>query len=184
MTTTVSSVYETYDDALATVRDLQAADIPQEEISIVANQVNNQDDTTGLRVDNNMAETGAASGATIGGTLGGAAGLLAALGSFTIPGIGPVIGAGWLLATSVGAAVGASAGGVLGALIGAGVSKDQASIYVESIRQGGTLVAARVADDKVPEVQEIMQRRKTIDVAVPVRERRVETTTTIVPPTH
>jgi uncharacterized protein YcfJ len=172
MTTTVSSVYETYDDAVATVRDLQAADIPQEEISIVANQVRNQDSETSLRTDNNMAESGAASGAAIGGTLGGATGLLAALGSFTIPGIGPVIGAGWLLATSVGAAVGASAGGVLGTLIGAGVTKDDAAIYVESLRQGGTLVAARVSDDRVSEVQEIMRRRKTIDVAVPVRDRR------------
>jgi uncharacterized protein YcfJ len=182
MTTTVSSVYETYEDALATVRDLQAADIPQEEISIVANQVKSQDEDTGLRTDNNMAETGAASGAAIGGTLGGATGLLAALGTLTIPGIGPVIGAGWLLATSVGAAVGASAGGVLGALIGAGVNKDQAAIYVEGVRKGGTLVAARVSDDKVNEVQEIMRRRKTIDIAVPLRDRRDDTTS--VPLTH
>ncbi|MDZ4865960.1 MAG: general stress protein [Alphaproteobacteria bacterium] len=180
MTTTITSVYETYQDAIATVRELQAANVPDEEISVISNQPGGQDSETTERIDNNMAETGAASGAAIGGTLGGATGLLAALGTFAIPGIGPVIGAGWLLATSVGAAVGASAGGVLGALIGAGVSKDQAHIYVENLRQGGTLVSARVSDDQTEEVRAIMARRKAIDTA---RNVRREETVVIVPPT-
>ena len=180
MTTTVTSVYETYQDAIATVRELQAANVPDEEISVIANQPGGQDDETTDRIDNNMAETGAASGAAIGGTLGGATGLLAALGTFAIPGIGPVIGAGWLLATSVGAAVGASAGGVLGALLGAGVNKDQAHIYVENLRQGGTLVSARVSDAQTEEVRAIMARRKALDTARTVRR---EETVLIVPPT-
>jgi len=180
MTTTITSVYETYQDAIATVRELQAANVPDEEISVISNQPGGQDSETTERIDNNMAETGAASGAAIGGTLGGATGLLAALGTFATPGIGPVIGAGWLLATSVGAAVGASAGGVLGALIGAGVSKDQAHIYVENLRQGGTLVSARVSDDQTEEVRAIMARRKAIDTA---RNVRREETVVIVPPT-
>ncbi len=180
MTTTITSVYETYQDAIATVRDLQAAHVPDTEISVISNQPGGQDSETSERIDNNMAESGAASGAAIGGTLGGATGLLAALGTFAIPGIGPVIGAGWLLATSVGAAVGASAGGVLGTLIGAGVSKDQAHIYVENLRQGGTLVSARVSDDQTEEVRAIMARRKAIDTA---RNVRREETVVIVPPT-
>jgi hypothetical protein len=177
MTTTITSVYETYQDAIATVRELQAANVPDEEISVISNQPGGQDNETTERVDNNMAESGAASGAAIGGTLGGATGLLAALGTFAIPGIGPVIGAGWLLATSVGAAVGASAGGILGTLIGAGVSK--AHIYVESLRQGGTLVSARVSDDQTEEVRAIMARRKAIDTA---RNARRDETVVIVPP--
>ena len=181
MTTTLNSVYERYDDAVATVHDLEEASIPASEISLVANQPQQGDPENTLRTDNNMAESGAASGAAVGGTLGGATGLLAALGTFTIPGIGPVIGAGWLLAASMGAAVGASAGGVLGALIGAGVNKDQATVYVEALRKGGTLVSARVADDKVHLVDEIMRRRKTVDVAVAVRDRREDPT---MPTTH
>jgi hypothetical protein len=180
MTTTVTSVYETYQDAIATVRELQAANVPDEEISVISNQPGSQDSETTERIDNNMAETGAASGAAVGGTVGGATGLLAALGTFAIPGIGPVIGAGWLLATAVGAAVGASAGGVLGALIGAGVSKDQAHIYVEGLRQGGTLVSARVADDQTEEVRAIMARRKAIETTSNVRR---EETVIVVPPT-
>lgn len=180
MTTTVTSVYESYQDAIATVRELQAANVPDEEISVIANQPRAQDSETADRTDNNMAETGAASGAAIGGTVGGATGLLAALGTFTIPGIGPVIGAGWLLATAVGAAVGASAGGVLGALIGAGVSKDQAHIYVESLRKGGTLVSARVSDDQTEEVRAIMARRKAMENAGSARR---DETVIVVPPT-
>jgi uncharacterized protein YcfJ len=176
MTTTITALYDTYQDAIATVRDLQAANVSDEEISVLSNHPKSQDSETPDRIDNNMAETGAASGAAVGGTLGGAAGLLAALGTVTIPGIGPVIGAGWLLATSVGAAVGASAGGVLGTLIGAGVSKDDAHVYVEGLRQGGTLVSARVSDDDVEDVRSIMGRRKTVNIAVPTEETIVTVT--------
>ena len=85
------------------------------------------------------------------------------MGVITLPGIGPVLGAGWLLATAVGAAVGASGGGVIGALIGTGVDKDDAKIYVDHIRSGGTLVAVRAADADVAKVEAIMRKYKGMD---------------------
>jgi Protein of unknown function (DUF1269) len=63
-----------------------------------------------------------------------------------IPGLGPVVAAGWLASTAVGAAAGAATGGIVGALTEAGVSKDDASRYAEGVRRGGTLVSARVPD--------------------------------------
>jgi hypothetical protein len=63
-----------------------------------------------------------------------------------IPGLGPVVAAGWLTATAVGAAAGAATGGIVGALTEAGVSKDDASLYAEGVRRGGTLVSARVPE--------------------------------------
>jgi hypothetical protein len=63
-----------------------------------------------------------------------------------IPGLGPVVAAGWLAATAVGAAAGAATGGIVGALTEAGVSKDDAPLYAEGVRRGGTLVSARVPD--------------------------------------
>jgi hypothetical protein len=78
--------------------------------------------------------------------VGGTAGLLAGLGLLAIPGLGPVVAAGWLAATAVGAAAGAATGGIVGALTEAGVSKDEAPLYAEGVRRGGTLVTARVAD--------------------------------------
>jgi hypothetical protein len=72
--------------------------------------------------------------------------LLAGLGLLAIPGLGPVVAAGWLAATAVGAAAGAATGGIVGALAEAGVSKEEAPLYAEGVRRGGTLVSARVPD--------------------------------------
>jgi hypothetical protein len=58
----------------------------------------------------------------------------------------PVVAAGWLASTAVGAAAGAATGGIVGALTEAGVSKEEAPLYAEGVRRGGTLVSARVAD--------------------------------------
>ena len=73
--------------------------------------------------------------------------MLAGLGLLAIPGIGPVVAAGWLVSTAAGAAIGATAGGVVGALTQAGVSEEDAHAYAEGVRRGGTLVTARVPDD-------------------------------------
>jgi hypothetical protein len=89
---------------------------------------------------------GAGKGAGIGAGVGGAAGLLAGLGLLAIPGLGPVVAAGWLASTALGAAAGAATGGVVGALTQAGISKEDAPIYAEGVRRGGTLVSARVPD--------------------------------------
>src|SRR5207344_1400083 len=64
----------------------------------------------------------AGAGAGVGAAVGGTAGLLAGLGLMAIPGVGPVVAAGWLVATTVGAAAGAATGGLIGGLTGAGVS--------------------------------------------------------------
>jgi hypothetical protein len=181
MTTTVSSLFKDRNDAVAAVRELKAANVPEREISLVTNRTEGQSDerSAGDRtVDNNMAETGAADGAAIGGVLGGGAGLLAGLGALTIPGLGPVIGAGWLVTTAIGAAVGASGGGIIGALVGAGVDNDDAQIYVEGIKRGGTLVSVRVADDEVPTVEAIMTKYRGLDHDALAADRSIETTVT------
>ncbi len=150
MTVTIHRLYDTYADAQNAVRGLEAAGVPHSEISIVAN---NSDSWFGgdQNVDrdrdgvDDRAE-GAGKGAGIGAGLGGAAGLLAGLGLLAIPGLGPVVAAGWLAATAVGAAAGAATGGLVGALTEAGVSKEDAPLYAEGVRRGGTLVSARVPD--------------------------------------
>lgn len=150
MTVTISRLYDTYSDAQAAVRGLEAAGVPHSEISIVAN---NSDSwfSPEKKVDrdhdgvDDRAE-GAGKGAGIGAGLGGAAGLLAGLGLLAIPGLGPVVAAGWLASTALGAAAGATTGGVVGALTQAGISKEDAPLYAEGVRRGGTLVSARVPD--------------------------------------
>jgi hypothetical protein len=102
----------------------------------------------------------------VGAAVGGAAGLLAGLGLMAIPGVGPVVAAGWLVSTLAGAAAGGAAGSVVGALTQAGVSKEDADIYAEGLRRGGAVVSARVPDADALRLQAIMDRS-----AVNVRER-------------
>jgi hypothetical protein len=145
MTVTISRLYDNYADAQRAVQSLENAGVPHSDISIVANNSDNWYNS-GKRVDADDVEEGAGKGAGIGAGVGGAAGLLAGLGLLAIPGLGPVVAAGWLAATAVGAAAGAATGGIVGALTEAGVSKDEAPVYAEGVRRGGTLVSARVSD--------------------------------------
>ena len=80
--------------------------------------------------------SGAATGAVTGGVVGGAAGLAASLIGLAIPGIGPIIAAGPIVAALSGAGVGAVAGGLIGGLTDMGVSKEDAEYYAESVRRG------------------------------------------------
>jgi len=150
MAVTISRLYDKYADAQAAVRALEAAGVPHSDISIVANNSDSwfspdkKVDRDGDGVDDRA--EGAGKGAGIGAGLGGAAGLLAGLGLLAIPGLGPVVAAGWLASTALGAAAGAATGGVVGALTQAGISKEDAPIYAEGVRRGGTLVSARVPD--------------------------------------
>jgi hypothetical protein len=150
MTVTISRLYDNYGDAQRAVNDLETAGVPSSDISIIANNSDNwygQDGKVDRDRDgaDDRAE-GAGAGAGIGAGVGGAAGLLAGLGLLAIPGLGPVVAAGWLAATAVGAAAGAATGGIIGALTQAGISNEDADAYAEGVRRGGTLVTARVSD--------------------------------------
>jgi hypothetical protein len=87
---------------------------------------------------------GAATGAGAGGVVGGALGLLAGIGALAIPGVGPLIAAGPIMATLSGAAVGAAVGGLTGAFIGMGIPELEAKRYEGKIRSGGILMAVHV----------------------------------------
>src|SRR5262245_1204342 len=134
MTTTITRLYDSYEQARDAVRDLEASGVSHGDISIIANN-------TEGRVRLEKEHPGASAGAAVGGVVGGTAGLLAGIGLLAIPGIGPVVAAGWLVAAGTGALIGAGAGGLIGSLADHGVSKDDAEIYAEGIRRGGALVA-------------------------------------------
>lgn len=162
MTATISRLYDNYSDAQTAVQGLEAAGVPHADISIVANNSDGwydgkkDKDGDGDGVDDRAEAAG--KGAGIGAGLGGAAGLLAGLGLLAIPGLGPVVAAGWLAATAVGAAAGAATGGIVGALTEAGVSKEDAPLYAEGVRRGGTLVSAKVADADRTRLDAILNR--------------------------
>lgn len=166
---TVTGLFDNYDDASDAVGELEASGIPHSDISIVSNNVDNRHDLEGSK-----AADDAAGGAGLGAVVGGAGGLLAGLGLMAIPGVGPVVAAGWLAATAVGAVggavVGGAAGGIVGALTDSGVSEDDANVYAEGVRRGGTLVTAKVADQLVADAERILRQTSSVNL----EERRGE----------
>lgn len=165
-TQTITALYDDYDDASKAVAKLEAAGIPHADISLVANN----DTRTGASADASRsdtaehAETGAGTGATLGTVLGGGAGLLAGLGLLAIPGVGPVVAAGWLVATLTGAGIGAAAGGLAGSLTGAGLSEADAHTYAEGVRRGGTLLTVRADDAHAVRVMDILEEHGSVDI--------------------
>lgn len=87
------------------------------------------------------APEGAVAGASTGGAVGGALGLLAGIGALAIPGLGPFIAAGPIMATLSGAAAGAAVGGVGGALVGMGIPELEAKQYEGKVKGGSVLVS-------------------------------------------
>ena len=83
-----------------------------------------------------------------GGAVGGTIGLLAGIGALAIPGVGPLIAAGPLLAALSGAAAGAAVGGVTGALVGLGIPELEAKTYEGKIRGGNILIAVHTSDSE------------------------------------
>jgi hypothetical protein len=162
--TTVCRVYDSYAQARAAVDAVQSAGVPASDVSIVANKYVSAEHADVTDVSDTA--KGAGTGAGIGGALGGGAGLLAGLGLLAIPGLGPVVAAGWLASTAVGVAAGAATGGIVGALVEAGVSRDDAAVYSESVRRGGTMVTVRTRDEDAGRIATLLDSSKPIDPRV------------------
>ena len=122
-------------------------------------------------VKTTKAPEGASAGAITGGVIGGTLGLLAGIGTLAIPGLGPFIAAGPIIAALGGTAAGAAAGGVVGALVGLGIPEAEAKVYEERLKAGGYLVAVQVQNNEVADIcRDIMKRNSSDDVTL-VSER-------------
>jgi len=132
------------------------------------------------------APEGAATGAGSGAVLGGALGLLAGIGAIAIPGVGPFIAAGPIMAALAGIGVGGAVGGVTGALIGLGIPEYEAKRYEGRIQKGGILLSVHCdTSDEIKRAKEIMKNTGAEDISstgesssdYPASERKVRRTT-------
>jgi hypothetical protein len=123
--------------------------------------------TRQFAVDNaTKAPEGAAVGAGAGALLGGSLGWLAGIGALAIPGLGPLIAAGPIMATLGGAAVGGTLGGVTGALVGMGIPEYEAKRYEEKVKGGSVLIAVHSEDSaETTKAKEIFEAAKAEDIS-------------------
>ena len=162
--TAVTGMFDRREDAAEARNDIEALGVPRDDIGLL---LNNSDIEYDADDGPSNAGTGAGTGAGIGTVLGGGAGLLTGLGIMAIPGVGPIVAAGWLAATVAGAAVGAVAGGAAGGLMGAmthaGVDEDAAHVYAEGVRRGGTVLTVQVDDARRGEIERILLDHGAVD---------------------
>ena len=164
MSQAVFCIAKTEGQAQRIVVDLKSAGFSNNDISVLF------PDKTGTRdfahEHHTKAPEGTASGAGVGGLLGGALGWLAGIGSLAIPGVGPFIAAGPIMAALGGAAVGATVGGITGALIGMGIPEYEAKRYEGRIREGNYLISVHTEDsDQRSKAKEIFERAGAEDIA-------------------
>jgi hypothetical protein len=115
---------------------------------------------------NSKAPEGAATGAGSGAVLGGTLGLLAGIGALAIPGVGPLIAAGPIMAALAGMGVGGAVGGLTGALIGMGMPEYEAKRYEGRLKKGGILLSVHCdTSDQIKRAKEIMKNTHAEDVS-------------------
>lgn len=115
---------------------------------------------------NTKAPEGATAGGVAGLGIGAALGWLAGIGSLAIPGVGPFIAAGPIMAALGGAALGTAAGGVVGALVGMGIPEFEAKRYDEKIKSGNILISVHTEDGKQRGIaKEIFERNHADDIS-------------------
>lgn len=158
----VHALYDSHAEAIRAVGALERHGIGSEHISIISADTGRP------------AAEGAEIGADLGAIAGGAGGLLAGLGIVPVPGLGPVLAGGWLVSATLGLVAGAAAGMALGSIAGglvsAGISADDAELYEQALRRGGSLVTARVRSEDVLVAEHALDEAGRVDVAA----RRIE----------
>ena len=169
----ISAFFDTYEEAARAVQRLEAARMPDFEISLVSNNFNDAYTHHASRSFETDGASHSFAGATAAaGTVAGAgAGLLAGLGTVAIPGFGPVIAAGWIVSTLVGAGAGAAVGGLAGALADAGLSDEEAHAYADGVRRGGALVTVKVVEARMDRVVSILDDEGEVEAGEEMKPR-------------
>jgi hypothetical protein len=164
---TVVGTFHNSSEAQNAVRDLMAIGFTNDHISLIFSDPEGRykEHIAGTDViETHPTGTAAATGTVLGGVEGGLIGLALGLGAFAIPGVGPIIGMGPILAGLIGAGVGAATGGITGALVERGISDVDADYYAEAVRRGYTLVVVDTPEGREDEVMDIMENYDVVDI--------------------
>jgi hypothetical protein len=160
----VFCIAESEEQAVRIVDQLKAAGFSNNGVSVLF------PDRTGTRdfahEQHTKAPEGTATGVAAGGLAGGVLGWLVGIGSLAIPGVGPFIAAGPILAALGGVAAGGTIGGVTGALVGLGIPEYEAKQYEGKLRNGNILISAHTEDSEERKAaKEIFERAQANDIS-------------------
>jgi hypothetical protein len=164
MKRSVFGLLKTREEAEAIVNRLKTSGFSNQDISVLFPDDAATRDFTDEQAT--KAPEGAATGGSTGFVVGGVLGWLAGIGSLAIPGVGPFIAAGPIMAALSGAAVGAAVGGIAGALIGMGIPEFEAKHYESKLKQGHVLISIHADDDaKANQAKQLLIAASAEDVA-------------------
>ena len=162
-----TAVFGIYPDRLSTenaVAALKEAQFRNTDISVLFPE--NEGTKDFAHEKNTKAPEGAATGASSGAVIGGTLGWLVGIGALAIPGLGPFIAAGPLLAALAGVGAGGVVGGLTGALIGMGIPEYEAKRYDGRVRQGGILASVHCdSSEWIGRAKDILKQTGAQDIA-------------------
>lgn len=162
--TAVFGIYSTPLAAETAVDQLVQAGFSEQDVSVLMSDI---DATREFAHEKSTkAPEGTAVGVTTGGIVGGTFGLLAGIGALAIPGVGPLIAAGPIMAALAGLGVGGAVGGLVGALVGLGIPEYEAKRYEGRVKDGGVLLSVHCnTSDDIKRAKEILKATSAEDIA-------------------
>ncbi len=161
----VFGIYATRSAVEIAVESLATAGFPTADISVLLPESLGGPKDMGTEKATKAPE-GTAAGVTAGGIIGGTLGVLAGVGLLAIPGLGPFIAAGPIMAGLAGLGVGGAIGGVTGALIGMGIPEFEAKRYEGRLQKGGILLSVHCdTSEEIKRAKEVLQRTGAEDIA-------------------
>jgi hypothetical protein len=162
--TAVFGIYKSVAQAERAVDALTTIGFANNDISVLLTDAQSSHDFAHQK--NTKAPEGTATGATTGGIIGGTLGLLAGIGTLAIPGVGPLIAAGPIIAALAGVGVGGAAGGIIGALVGMGIPEYEAKRYEGRVKDGGVLLSVHCNTSKeIDRAKDLLRSSGAEDIA-------------------
>jgi len=162
--TAVFGIYKSTVQAELAAGTLTSAGFSNQDISVLVSDV--ESTRQFAHEKNTKAPEGTTSGALAGGALGGTLGLLAGLGTLAIPGVGPLIAAGPIVAALAGAGAGGAVGSLVGALVGMGIPEYEAKRYEGRVKDGGVLLSVHCdTSDEVKRAKTLLEETGAQDIS-------------------
>ena len=162
--TAVFGIYKSGAQAERAVDQIVAAGFSNNDISVLL--PDNQSSKEFAHEKNTKAPEGAAAGVTTGGVVGGTLGLLVGIGALAIPGLGPFIAAGPIMASLAGLGVGGAVGGLIGALVGMGIPEYEAKRYEGRVKEGGVLLSVHCdTADEISRAKDLLKATGAEDIS-------------------